>query len=93
LVEKLKNARVKGTYLYFISLGRLVGIDCRGYPGREIDNLIGFIEGYRADPEKIGDCFARNDTNVDFLRNHQKLEYVKRHILSGFRNNPPVGLL
>jgi len=58
LVEKLKNARVKGTYLYFISLGRLVEIGCRGYPGREIDNLIGFIEGYRADPEKIGDCFA-----------------------------------
>jgi len=54
VVEKLKNVRVRGTYLYFISSGRLVEIDCRGDPGKEIDNLIGFIEGYRADPEKIG---------------------------------------
>ncbi len=35
-------------------MGRLVEIDCRGDPGKEIDNLIAFIEGHRADPEKIG---------------------------------------
>ena len=54
VVEKLKNVIVKGTYLYFISLGRLAEIDCRGDPGKAIDNLIGFIERYRADLEKIG---------------------------------------
>ncbi len=54
VVEKLKNARVKGMYLYFISLGRLVEIDYKGDPGKYIDDLIGFIEGYKADPERIG---------------------------------------
>ena len=41
-------------YLYFVSLGRLVEIDYKGDPGKYIDDLIGFIEGYKADPERIG---------------------------------------
>jgi ATP-dependent helicase/nuclease subunit A len=53
VVERLEDARVRGTYLYFTSLGRLVEIDYRGDVGAEIDGLIGFIERYKADPEKI----------------------------------------
>ena len=54
VVERLENARVKGMYLYFIPLGRLVEIEYRGDPFKEIDDLIGFIEGYKADPGRIG---------------------------------------
>jgi CRISPR/Cas system-associated exonuclease Cas4 (RecB family) len=55
VVEKLENTRVKGTYLYFISLGRLVEIDYRGDPGKEIGDLIRFIETYKADPDTVGE--------------------------------------
>ncbi|UCF72492.1 MAG: UvrD-helicase domain-containing protein [Deltaproteobacteria bacterium] len=54
VVEKLENTRVKGMYLYFISLGRLVEIDYRGDPGKEIGDLIRFIETYKADPDTVG---------------------------------------
>ena len=55
VVERLENVRVKGTYLYYISLGRLVEIDYKGDLDREINDLIGFIEGYKENPEKIGE--------------------------------------
>ncbi|UCG99702.1 MAG: UvrD-helicase domain-containing protein [Deltaproteobacteria bacterium] len=54
VVERLETTRVKGMYLYFIPLGRLVEIDYRGDPFKEIDDLIRFIEGYKADPRMIG---------------------------------------
>ncbi len=54
VVEKLENARVRGTYLYFISLERLVVMGYRGDPGKEIGELMGFMEAYKADPEKVG---------------------------------------
>ena len=68
VVERLKNVRVKGAYLYFIALGRLVEIDYKGDLGSEVDGLIGFIENYKMDPKKIekgikeikkveGECF------------------------------------
>ena len=55
VVEKLKNVRVRGMYLYYISLGRLIEIDYKGDLDREINDLIGFIEGYKKNPEKIGE--------------------------------------
>jgi ATP-dependent helicase/nuclease subunit A len=53
VVERLQDARVRGTYLYFTCLGRLVETDYRSDLGAEIDGLIGFVERYKADPERI----------------------------------------
>jgi len=54
VIEQLKYARIKGRYLYFLSLGKLVEIDYSGDPGKEIDDFIGFIERHKADFEEIG---------------------------------------
>jgi len=54
VIEQLKYARIKGRYLYFLSLGKLVEIDYSGDPGKEIDDFIGFIETHKADFEEIG---------------------------------------
>jgi ATP-dependent helicase/nuclease subunit A len=53
--EKLKKTKVKGLYLYFTSLGRLVEITYGEDPSKEIDDLKGFIENYQADPERVGE--------------------------------------
>ena len=53
VVEELEDARVRGTYLYFTCPGRLVETDYRGDLGADIDDLIGFTERYKADPEEI----------------------------------------
>jgi ATP-dependent helicase/nuclease subunit A len=53
-VETLKNTRVTRMYLYFTSLGRLVEIDYHGDVGKEIDELVDFIEEYRSSPEEVG---------------------------------------
>ena len=53
VVERLKDVKVRGTYIYFIPLGRLVEIDYKGDLGKEINELIVFIEEYKEDPEKI----------------------------------------
>lgn len=55
VVEKLKKTKVRGLYLYFTSLGRLVEITYGGDPSKEIDNLKGFIEEYKSDPERLGE--------------------------------------
>jgi len=55
VVEKLKKTDVKGLYLYFTSLGRLVEIAYGGDPSKEIDDLKGFLENYKADPEFLGE--------------------------------------
>jgi ATP-dependent helicase/nuclease subunit A len=54
VVEKLKKTEVKGLYLYFTSLGRLVEVGYGEDPSREIDDLKGFMENYKADPEHVG---------------------------------------
>ena len=55
VIEKLKKTKVKGLYLYFTSLGKLVEVTYGGDPSKEIDDLRGFIEEYRADPERLGE--------------------------------------
>lgn len=55
VIEKLKKTKVKGLYLYFTSLGKLVEITYGSDPSKEIDDLRGFIEEYRADPEHLGE--------------------------------------
>ena len=55
VIEKLKKTKVKGLYLYFTSLGKLVEITYNGDPSEEIDDLSGFIEEYKADPGPLGE--------------------------------------
>ena len=55
VIEKLKKTKVRGLYLYFTSLGRLVEITYGGDPSKEIDHLKGFLEEYKADPERLGE--------------------------------------
>jgi ATP-dependent helicase/nuclease subunit A len=55
VVEELKRTRVRGLFLYFTSLGRLVEIPYSGDPGKEIDDLKDFVENYKADPEGVGE--------------------------------------
>jgi len=57
--ETLKKTKVKGLYLYFASLGRLVEITYGEDPSKEIDALKGFIESYKEDPELFGERIKR----------------------------------
>ena len=59
VVEKLQKTKVKGLFLYFTSLGRLVEITYGADPSKEIDDLKGFIENYKADPARIGERIKR----------------------------------
>jgi ATP-dependent exoDNAse (exonuclease V) beta subunit len=54
VVQELKYGRVGRMYLYFVSPGKLVEIEYEGNPGREIDEIIGFLERYKADEDEIG---------------------------------------
>jgi len=55
VVERLKRTKVTGLYLYFTSLGRIVEITYGGDPNKEIDDLKGFMEKYKAYPERLGE--------------------------------------
>jgi ATP-dependent helicase/nuclease subunit A len=55
VVEELKKTKVRGLYLYYTSLGRLVEIPYGADPNKEIDDLKGFIGNYKADPERVGE--------------------------------------
>jgi ATP-dependent helicase/nuclease subunit A len=59
VVEQQKQTKVQGLYLYFTSLGRLVEITYDRDPSKEIDDLKGFIETYRANPERVGEWVRR----------------------------------
>ena len=54
VVQELKYVKVGRMYLYFVSPGKLIEIDYEGNPGREIDDIIGFLERYRTDEVEIG---------------------------------------
>ena len=54
MVQELKYGTVGRMYLYFVSPGKLVEIDYEGNPGREIDDIISFLERYREDKDKMG---------------------------------------
>ena len=54
VVQELEYGRVGNMYLYFVSAGKLIEINYEGNPGREIDEIIGFVERYRAEEVEIG---------------------------------------
>ena len=54
VIQELNYGRVGRMYLYFVSPGKLIEIDYEGNPGREIHNIIDFLERYRADENEIG---------------------------------------
>jgi len=54
-VEELKYAKVGSTYLYFNAAGKLVEVDYTGDATDEIDSLIEFIEGRRANSVEFRD--------------------------------------
>jgi ATP-dependent helicase/nuclease subunit A len=54
VVQELEYGRVGNMYVYFVFPGKLIEIDYEGNPGMEIDEIIGFLERYRADEVEIG---------------------------------------
>ncbi len=63
VVERLKRTKVTGLYLYFTSLGRLLEITYGGDPNKEIDNLKGFTEKYKAYPARLGEQIKKRSKN------------------------------
>jgi ATP-dependent helicase/nuclease subunit A len=59
VVEQQKKTKVQGLYLYLTSPGKLVEIAYGDDPGKEIDDLEGFIGKYKADPEGLGGLVKR----------------------------------
>ncbi len=51
-VESVKNRKVKNTYIYMASAGKLLRIEPRQEPEMEIRGVISFLDGYKQQPEE-----------------------------------------